>query len=67
MAAVATPTKIKPIVGMLRRQLILDLSVGMGLGLVMANAYWYGYHIPRLNARDDYYRKQEEQRAARSA
>ncbi|KAL2115370.1 hypothetical protein VTJ04DRAFT_9625 [Mycothermus thermophilus] len=56
---------MQPIVGMLRRGLITDLSVAIGLGVVMANAFWYGFHVPRVNARDNYYRKLEEERAAR--
>ncbi|KAJ2982750.1 hypothetical protein NQ176_g1180 [Zarea fungicola] len=55
---------VAPITGMLRRRLILDLSIGLGAGLVMANAFWYGYHVPRRNLRDDYYSKLEEKRAA---
>ncbi|AEO59403.1 hypothetical protein MYCTH_111770 [Thermothelomyces thermophilus ATCC 42464] len=56
---------IKPITGMLRRGLITDLSIALGLGLVFSNAFWYGFHVPRTNARDNYYKKLEEQRAAR--
>ncbi|EGR46708.1 uncharacterized protein TRIREDRAFT_109435 [Trichoderma reesei QM6a] len=90
---------IAPITGMLRRQLILDLGVGLGkyrtslqlpakfwrcfdtgnhhlclfplayiantgAGFVMANWYWYGYHMPRTNSRDAYYAKKEAERAA---
>ncbi|KAL2149044.1 hypothetical protein VTH82DRAFT_1730 [Thermothelomyces myriococcoides] len=56
---------IKPITGMLRRGLITDLSIAVGLGLVFANAFWYGYHVPRTVARDNFYKKLEEERAAR--
>ncbi|KAK4168282.1 hypothetical protein QBC43DRAFT_201696 [Cladorrhinum sp. PSN259] len=62
MAAV---TPFKPVTGMLRRGLILDLSIALGLGFVFGNAFWYGYHMPRTNARDNYYKKLEEQRAAK--
>ncbi|KAL7932610.1 hypothetical protein V8C35DRAFT_306198 [Trichoderma chlorosporum] len=55
---------IAPITGMLRRQLILDLGVGLGSGFIMANWYWYGYHMPRTNGRDAYYAKKEADRAA---
>ncbi|KAK3903596.1 hypothetical protein C8A05DRAFT_14451 [Staphylotrichum tortipilum] len=50
---------------MLRRGLIADLSIGLGLGFIGGNAFWYGYHMPRTNARDNYYRKLEEERAAK--
>ncbi|RCI08569.1 hypothetical protein L249_4774 [Ophiocordyceps polyrhachis-furcata BCC 54312] len=54
---------IKPITGMLRRRLVLDLSIGIGSGFVMANVFWYGFHVPRVRARDNYYMKLEEERA----
>ncbi|KAK4244861.1 hypothetical protein C7999DRAFT_34788 [Corynascus novoguineensis] len=56
---------VKPVTGMLRRGLITDLSIALGLGLIFGNAFWYGYHVPRTNARDNYYKKLEEERAAR--
>ncbi|KAJ3502723.1 hypothetical protein NM208_g16664 [Fusarium decemcellulare] len=73
---------------MLRRNLVLDLSIALGnlddadnsrdvvggsngltsivtgTGFVMANFFWYGFHMPRTNARDNYYIKLEEERAA---
>ncbi|ATY65524.1 Cytochrome c subunit fungal [Cordyceps militaris] len=55
---------VAPITGMLRRRLIIDLGVGLGAGFVMANAFWYGYHVPRTTARDNYYAKLEEKRYA---
>ncbi|EAA30840.1 hypothetical protein NCU05816 [Neurospora crassa OR74A] len=58
-------TAVRPITGMLRRGLILDIGIALGVGFVMANGYWYGYHMPRTNARDNYYKKLEEERAAR--
>ncbi|KAL2205603.1 cytochrome-c oxidase, subunit VIIa [Sarocladium strictum] len=54
---------ITPITGMLRRRLVLDLSIGFGIGFAMANVYWYGYHMPRTHARDNYYTKLEAKRA----
>ncbi|EFQ94947.1 hypothetical protein PTT_07193 [Pyrenophora teres f. teres 0-1] len=55
---------IKPITGMLRRQIVLDLSVGMGLGLVTGYGWWYGYHVPAVRHRDAFYQKLEDERAA---
>ena len=51
---------------MLRRTLITDISIGLGVGFVMGNVFWYGYHMPRTNARDNYYIKLEAERAARA-
>ncbi|KAJ2903219.1 hypothetical protein MKZ38_010255 [Zalerion maritima] len=56
---------IKPITGILRRNLVMDLSIALGLGFVAGNAFWYGYHMPRTNARDEYMSKLEEERAAK--
>ncbi|OAA61941.1 Cytochrome c oxidase, subunit VIIa, fungal [Niveomyces insectorum RCEF 264] len=58
---------IKPITGMLRRGLIMDISIGLGIGFAMGNLFWYGYHMPRTNARDNHYRKLEAERAAARA
>ncbi|KLU83723.1 hypothetical protein MAPG_02774 [Magnaporthiopsis poae ATCC 64411] len=55
---------VKPIVGMLRRGLILDLGIALGIGATMGSAFWYGYHVPRRNMRDNFYRKLEDERAA---
>ncbi|KAK4189679.1 hypothetical protein QBC35DRAFT_450121 [Podospora australis] len=65
MAAIAS-SGVKPITGMLRRGLILDLSIALGLGFTFGSAFWYGYHMPRTNARDNFYKKLEEQRAAKA-
>ncbi|KAK1447759.1 cytochrome c oxidase subunit COX9 [Colletotrichum melonis] len=98
----AGATAVKPITGMLRRNLVLDLGIALGrhasieplgfsmqrfatpvfnpcfptqsendsinvaftgLGFAMANVYWYGFHMPRTNARDSYYAKLEQQKA----
>ncbi|KAJ0339167.1 hypothetical protein COL922a_004699 [Colletotrichum nupharicola] len=59
----AGTTTVKPITGMLRRNLVLDLGIALGLGFAMANVYWYGFHMPRTNARDAYYAKLEQQKA----
>ncbi|QDS67894.1 hypothetical protein FKW77_008208 [Venturia effusa] len=54
---------IKPITGMLRRGLVLDLSVAFGLGLAGGYGWWYGYHIPAVRRRDAFYQKLEDKRA----
>ncbi|CCE31745.1 hypothetical protein E4U22_005814 [Claviceps purpurea] len=53
---------IAPITGMVKRRLISDLTIGIGSGLIFANIWWYGFHIPRNNLRDDYYAKLEAER-----
>ncbi|KAF7504613.1 hypothetical protein GJ744_002040 [Endocarpon pusillum] len=54
---------IKPITGMLRRGLVLDLSIAGGLGTAFGYLWWYGFHIPRVRKRDQFYAKLEDQRA----
>jgi len=58
---------VKPITGMLRRGLVLDLSVAFGIGTSFGYLFWYGYHVPAVRKRDIYYLKLEDQRAAIAA
>ncbi|KAF2099677.1 cytochrome-c oxidase, subunit VIIa [Rhizodiscina lignyota] len=55
---------IKPITGMLRRHLVVDLAVAFGLGTSAGYLWWYGYHVPNVRHRDAYYAKLEDERAA---
>ncbi|TQB70566.1 hypothetical protein MPDQ_000336 [Monascus purpureus] len=55
---------VAPITGMLRRGLVLDLSTAFGLGTTFAYLFWYGWHLPRVRARDAFYTKLEQQRAS---
>ncbi|KAH8157501.1 hypothetical protein CIB48_g10743 [Xylaria polymorpha] len=38
---------VKPITGMLKRGLVVDLAIALGIGMTMGSAYWYGFHMPR--------------------
>ncbi|KAF1989801.1 cytochrome c oxidase family protein-like protein [Aulographum hederae CBS 113979] len=53
---------IKPITGMLRRGLVLDLSVAFGLGTSAGYFWWYGYHVPAVRHRDMFYAKLEQKK-----
>ncbi|KAL2218365.1 cytochrome c oxidase family protein [Thermoascus aurantiacus ATCC 26904] len=53
---------LPPIKGMLRRSLVLDLSTAIGLGTSFGYLWWYGWHIPRVRARDNFYAKLEKER-----
>ncbi|TGZ82095.1 cytochrome-c oxidase, subunit VIIa [Ascodesmis nigricans] len=53
---------VAPIVGRLRKGLVMDLSVSLGLGVGMGYWFWYGYHIPNVRKRDAYYAKIEQAR-----
>ncbi|KAH9883527.1 hypothetical protein F4778DRAFT_787029 [Xylariomycetidae sp. FL2044] len=57
---------VKPITGMLKRGLVTDLGIALGLGVTMGSFYWYGYHMPRTRARDAFYSKLEAERAAKT-
>ncbi|ETI24854.1 hypothetical protein G647_04224 [Cladophialophora carrionii CBS 160.54] len=48
---------------MLRRGLVLDLSIAGGLGTTFGYLWWYGFHLPRVRARDSFYARLEDQRA----
>ncbi|KAF2137201.1 uncharacterized protein K452DRAFT_291740 [Aplosporella prunicola CBS 121167] len=54
---------VKPITGMLRRGLVLDISVAFGLGLSAGYGWWYGYHVPTVKHRDAFYTRLEDERA----
>ncbi|KAL1982927.1 hypothetical protein VTN96DRAFT_779 [Rasamsonia emersonii] len=54
---------LPPITGMLRRGLVLDLSTAIGLGTAFGYLWWYGFHLPRVRARDNFYSRLENERA----
>jgi len=58
---------IAPITGKLRRRLITDLSVGMGLGVAGGYIFWYGWHLPDVKRREEFYLKYESEKRARLA
>ncbi|KJK63191.1 hypothetical protein P875_00033940 [Aspergillus parasiticus SU-1] len=68
MAAIAPITgvtkELTEIPQMLRRNLVLDLSTAFGFGTTFGYLWWYGYHLPRVRARDNYYVRLEQERAA---
>jgi len=58
---------IAPITGMLRRGLVLDLSTAFGLGTTFGYLWWYGFHLPRVRVRDNFYARLDAERAAGKA
>jgi hypothetical protein len=38
-------------------------SMSIGLGTTFGYLWWYGFHLPRVRARDSFYAKLEDQRA----
>jgi len=58
---------IAPITGKLRKRLITDLSVAMGLGVAGGYLYWYGYALPSIKRREDFYLKYETEKKATAA
>ncbi|KAJ5623492.1 hypothetical protein N7490_012097 [Penicillium lividum] len=57
-------SRLAPIGLMLRRGLVLDLSVAFGFGTTFGYLWWYGFHLPRVRERDTYYARLEADRAA---
>ena len=60
-----TIRNLPPIVGKLRRQILLDISVAFGIGMTMGYLFWYGYHVPAVRRRDMYYERLEKERTAK--
>jgi len=58
---------IAPITGKLRRRLITDLSVAMGLGVSGGYLFWYGYVLPSVRRREEFYLKYEQSKRAGAA
>jgi cytochrome c oxidase subunit 7 len=56
---------LPPIVGRLRRQILLDISVAFGIGMTMGYLFWYGYHVPAVRRRDAFYENLERERIAK--
>src|SRR5579871_4595105 len=56
---------LPPIVGKLRRQILLDISVAFGVGMTMGYLFWYGYHVPAVRRRDIYYERLERERTSK--
>jgi len=57
---------IGPIVGKFRKRLVLDLSVSIGLGVAAGYVFWYGWHLPSVRRRDEYYLKYEQKKLGHS-
>ena len=56
---------LPPIVGKIRRQILLDISVAFGIGMTMGYMFWYGYHVPAVRRRDAFYEKMESEKLAK--
>ncbi|AMD19929.1 HCL222Wp [Eremothecium sinecaudum] len=55
---------IAPITGTLKKKIIFDISVGFTIGGVLGAAWWWGFHVPKVNKREDYYAKLAKEKAA---
>ncbi|EGN96811.1 COX7A, subunit VIIa of cytochrome c oxidase [Serpula lacrymans var. lacrymans S7.3] len=53
---------IAPITGKIRKRLWLDLSVGLGLGVSSAYAFWYGIHLKSVQRQEEFYLRLERAR-----
>ncbi len=63
----SSPRTHSYILGKLRKNLIVDLSVAFGLGIAGGYAFWFGYHTPSVRRRDAYYAKLEAEGAGMHA
>jgi len=55
---------IAPVVGKLRKKLILDLSAAIGLGTAAGFGYWYWVKIPAVRREEAFYIKYTAERAS---
>lgn len=56
---------IAPITGILKKKIIVDVSIGLGIGAVAGSYWWWGFHKGKVQKREDYYdalaKQQQEQ------
>ncbi|KAK9898309.1 cytochrome c oxidase family protein [Cystobasidium minutum MCA 4210] len=52
--------------GKFRRRLLLDLSCSLGLGTAAGMAWWYGWHVRKIQLRDNWYIEAERKKAEQS-
>ncbi|CAD6588037.1 MAG: hypothetical protein CYPHOPRED_004224 [Cyphobasidiales sp. Tagirdzhanova-0007] len=57
---------IPAVTGKLRKRLILDLSASMGIGVAAAYAWWFGWHVTKIQQRDNWYLQYEKKKAEES-
>jgi cytochrome c oxidase subunit 7 len=55
---------VAPITGILKKKVAVDVSIGFTIGLVAASYWWWGFHKPLVQKREDYYTKLATQSAA---
>lgn len=41
-------SRIAPITGRFKNRVIRDVGGSVALGLILANAYWYGFSVPKF-------------------
>ncbi|KAK3066530.1 Cytochrome c oxidase subunit 7A [Teratosphaeriaceae sp. CCFEE 6253] len=63
LGSALAPRADRPLPQMLRKGLVLDLSVAFGLGTACGYFWWYGFHIPHTRRRDIFYAGLEDERA----
>lgn len=56
-------TMIAPITGTLKKKIAVDISIGFSLGMVFASYWWWGFHKPVVQRREDYYASLAKQQA----
>ncbi|CDR46851.1 RHTO0S13e02542g1_1 [Rhodotorula toruloides] len=52
---------------MLRRSAIKHVTLGISSGLAGGYIFWYGWHIPQVRRRDEWYLEQERRKQAGEA
>ncbi|AGO12416.1 AaceriAER063Wp [[Ashbya] aceris (nom. inval.)] len=55
---------IAPITGTIKKRIIADIAIGLGLGTAAGSYWWWGFHKPKIAARENYYAQLAQQKAA---
>lgn len=58
---------IKPITGLLRRQVSRDIAVGLTLGFGTAIFWWYTFRMPTADKRKQFFLTLEEEKRKNAA
>lgn len=51
---------IQPIQGAFKRRVLIDIATGISIGACLASYWWWGFHMDKINKREDFYAKLAE-------
>jgi cytochrome c oxidase subunit 7 len=57
---------LAPITGQLKRRIAVDISTSLVLGTAAAYAYWYSWHVPKMQRINGFYSELEAKKKAQN-